>query len=269
MSIFDDFKKSSTQRKTGSVSRDFGTLSKMIRAPLLMILSDSIRYYSGSWGTIAHELPSSLYGEIGESWSVDQLLQVFEITMKGEIVESDKVIIYLLNFICEHDAAPEGFPDKLSVVFNKSDSPYLMDTRTWPYKIKEKPIAAQNQTAEQNEGTGFNAEETEDEWEPLPIERGSEKLVEAINSLTAAIEAIREDNGYAANKPDERKAVLLEAEAGKKALEEQEQVFKFQIRNLVHALKKAAKTFISTTISGGKIASALNAIINLAKNWLG
>ena len=107
-----------------------------------------------------------------------------------------------------------------------------------------------------------------DDWEPLPIEQGSEKLAEAINSLTATIEAIREDNGYAANKPDERKAVLSEAEAGKKALEEQDQVFKFQIRNLVRALRKAAETFISTTILGVKIALTLNAIFNLTKDWL-
>jgi hypothetical protein len=58
---------------------------------------------------------------------------------------------------------------------------------------------------------GISDEDFDDpdrEWEPLPLERDDPSLQHTIEVIDETIEDIRKDNGYAANLPEEREAVL-------------------------------------------------------------
>jgi hypothetical protein len=48
----------------------------------------------------------------------------------------------------------------------------------------------------------------EDEWQPLPLERGDESLTTAIASLEDTMRLVRADNGYSVAHPEERAYVL-------------------------------------------------------------
>lgn len=47
-----------------------------------------------------------------------------------------------------------------------------------------------------------------DPWEPIPVERAGEELLEVEKTLTETVEAVRSDNGYSATFAEERKFVL-------------------------------------------------------------
>jgi hypothetical protein len=47
-----------------------------------------------------------------------------------------------------------------------------------------------------------------DEWTPLDIDRADPIYLDAVNSVEEAIEAIRQDNGFAATYPQEREGIL-------------------------------------------------------------
>lgn len=53
-----------------------------------------------------------------------------------------------------------------------------------------------------------------DQWSPLSLDRESEKFIEATKSLEKAIEAIEQDNGFAATYPDERSGILATLQDG-------------------------------------------------------
>jgi hypothetical protein len=55
--------------------------------------------------------------------------------------------------------------------------------------------------------TDFDEKEP-DEWEPLPLERGSNKLEDVVNRLDETIETLRSDNGYSVTAPEEKSYVL-------------------------------------------------------------
>lgn len=53
-----------------------------------------------------------------------------------------------------------------------------------------------------------------DEWTPLEIDRTDTDYLEAVDSVEEAIEAIRQDNGFAATRPLEREGVLRVLQEG-------------------------------------------------------
>jgi hypothetical protein len=53
-----------------------------------------------------------------------------------------------------------------------------------------------------------------DDWVPLPIDREATEYLEAVESLEAAIETIRADNGFAAHYPEEREEILSSLNEG-------------------------------------------------------
>jgi hypothetical protein len=53
-----------------------------------------------------------------------------------------------------------------------------------------------------------------DEWTPLEIERSDPAYLDAVNSVEEAIEAIRQDNGFAATRPQEREGILQTLQEG-------------------------------------------------------
>ena len=60
------------------------------------------------------------------------------------------------------------------------------------------------------EANFFTAQERMDsnEWAPLEIDRADPTYLDAVNSVEEAIEAIRQDNGFAATRPEEREGIL-------------------------------------------------------------
>ena len=59
-----------------------------------------------------------------------------------------------------------------------------------------------------------------DPWIPLPIDRESSDYKETVEEIEKAIETIRQDNGYAANEPEERNSILETLETGVRWLKE-------------------------------------------------
>jgi hypothetical protein len=62
----------------------------------------------------------------------------------------------------------------------------------------------------------FTAQERmdSDEWTPLEIDRTDAAYLEAVNSVEEAIEAIRQDNGFAVTRPQEREGILETLQEG-------------------------------------------------------
>ncbi len=83
----------------------------------------------------------------------------------------------------------------------------------------------------------------EDEWEPLPIEYSSEAAKEAMEAVEKTIEAVRSDNGYTANYPEERDNILWALSAGVVALREVSLTRMFYESNLIRPLRKLIERF--------------------------
>ena len=62
--------------------------------------------------------------------------------------------------------------------------------------------------------------EDSDEWEPLPIDRTTSEYKNIVEAVNDAIEKIEADNGYAANKPEERDNVVWSLRQGIAAIRE-------------------------------------------------
>jgi hypothetical protein len=67
-------------------------------------------------------------------------------------------------------------------------------------------------------------------WEPLPLDRSDENLIEVTEKIDDAIRDIEGDNGYAANVPGERDYVIQSLKAFRTTLEESAQITGMQIK---------------------------------------
>ncbi|WP_151115391.1 hypothetical protein [Hypericibacter adhaerens] len=59
-----------------------------------------------------------------------------------------------------------------------------------------------------------SAPEQADTWQPLKIDRQQPEYQEVVNSVEAALEAIRGDNGYATSQADEREQIVTAIQTG-------------------------------------------------------
>lgn len=82
-----------------------------------------------------------------------------------------------------------------------------------------------------------------DEWQPLPIDREDEHFVEALEAIEEAIEAIEGDNGYAATEPEERNGILYSAKGTLQALKEGTPSREQLISSLLKPFNYIAKKF--------------------------
>jgi hypothetical protein len=69
-----------------------------------------------------------------------------------------------------------------------------------------------------------------DDWQPIPVERADALLDKVTSTLDDAIEAVRADNGYAANHPEERQLVLDSLKALRSRLTEDVQISWMYVR---------------------------------------
>lgn len=101
------------------------------------------------------------------------------------------------------------FAERSSELSEDTQSPFYRFKRTNFYKpwLNE---ALKNLAKE----AAFQALKDEDfsnpdrEWEPIPLDRSEPKLTEVIESVEEAIKIVSADNGYAANRPEERNYVV-------------------------------------------------------------
>lgn len=101
-------------------------------------------------------------------------------------------------------------------------------------------------------------------WEPLPLDRSDEQLVEATAKIDEAIEKIEADNGYAANVPGERDFVLQSLKSFSKELKESAQITGMQIRTFaLEPLALVAKRF-----TGAALELVAGAAKEALVNWL-
>ena len=96
----------------------------------------------------------------------------------------------------------------------------------------------------------------------------SRPYAEKIDEL---IQALEQDNGYAANEPDERSFILSALQAGAQALRDQTVIYRMQFRAFIwEPVKQVATRFGPSAI--GVIADTAKEIIkdwlkSAAKNW--
>jgi len=110
-------------------------------------------------------------------------------------------------------------------------------------------------------------ESDSDEWQPLPLERGSEELNEAIQSLDRLINEIRADNGYAVVEPGERDYVIETLSNASNHLKHATTVTLPYLRTYVfEPLAIVAKRFKDAAISLSATA-AKEAVIELIKQY--
>ena len=112
---------------------------------------------------------------------------------------------------------------------------------------------------------------TEAAWEPLPLDRQNPALAQAIEKIDELIQALEQDNGYAANEPDERSFILSALQAGAQALRDQTVIYRMQFRAFIwEPVKHVATRFGTSAI--GVIEDTAKEIIkdwlkSAAKNW--
>lgn len=94
-----------------------------------------------------------------------------------------------------------------------------------------------------NENVDPNFEISVEDWHPLPIDRGDEKYTQAIEATEEAIKAIEQDNGYAANEPDERNAILATSKGTLEAIKEGKPTKEQVESGLLKSLKQVVKRF--------------------------
>lgn len=106
-----------------------------------------------------------------------------------------------------------------------------------------------------------------DEWAPITIDQTDQVVAEATKKLSAATEAIEQDNGYSIAHPQERDAVVADLKGGLEKLKSGVVSVGWLKRTLV-ALKLAGGHF-ANTIKGQLIDGALAAVKDVAKNHAG
>jgi hypothetical protein len=73
----------------------------------------------------------------------------------------------------------------------------------------------------------------DDEWEPIPLDRQEPSLAEAIEALDELAEELRQENGYGASFPEEKRYVLDKLNAGRKRLKEDLEISLLYLRTFV------------------------------------
>ncbi|MDA9520021.1 hypothetical protein XI06_06510 [Bradyrhizobium sp. CCBAU 11434] len=84
-----------------------------------------------------------------------------------------------------------------------------------------------------------------DEWAPIKLDPTDPVVAEAVNKLNAATEAIEQDNGYAAERSQERDAVVSDLKGGLEKLKSGEVSIGW-FKRTINALKAASITFANT-----------------------
>jgi hypothetical protein len=103
-----------------------------------------------------------------------------------------------------------------------------------------------------------------DPWEPLPLDRTDEALIEATVKVDEAIAQIQADNGYAANVPGERDYVLQSLKSFSTALKESAQITGMQIKTFaLEPLNAVIKRF-----KGAALELAAAAAKDAILSWL-
>jgi hypothetical protein len=64
-------------------------------------------------------------------------------------------------------------------------------------------------TVDKNDGST-----TDNEWEPLPIDRETPEYEEAVEATEEAAQVVEQDNGYPANEPEERNQIVDSLKVG-------------------------------------------------------
>lgn len=102
-----------------------------------------------------------------------------------------------------------------------------------------------------------------DQWSPLAIDRDDPEFVATLKAVEAALEAIRGDNGYAANEPNERAGIVATLEEGVQWLKERAPT-KAQVQNLVIAPLRWIAVKFAQSVTG----QAANAAAQKLWQWL-
>lgn len=85
-------------------------------------------------------------------------------------------------------------------------------------------------------------------WRPLPIEREEPEYLEALKAVEDAIRVIESDNGYSANEPEERDAILTSLQGGTEALKNGAPTLKYLKDTLESGFRYLAKKFTDSAI---------------------
>ncbi len=110
----------------------------------------------------------------------------------------------------------------------------------------------------------FDPDEMEIQWEPIPLDRSDGTLDRAIEAVGNVIEAIEQDNGYAANAGGEREYVLSNLKAFQRAVSEQAEIYWMQIKTF--ALTPLGK--VITRFGSAAVGIAATAARDLILEWL-
>lgn len=104
------------------------------------------------------------------------------------------------------------------------------------------------------------------DWAPIPLEYGTNEASAAISAVEKALEAIAQDNGYAATNPAERNSIVLVLKDAVANLKMgMELTYFYAKRSIVVPLVRAAKRF-GNSVVGHIIKGALEAIKEWAKD---
>lgn len=106
-------------------------------------------------------------------------------------------------------------------------------------------------------------EPEEDEWAPITLDQASPAVAEATKKLSAATDAIEQDNGYSVTHPQERDAVVQDLKGGLEKFKSGVVSIGW-LRRTAFALKTAGMRF-ANTVKGQVIDGALMAIKEMVK----
>ncbi|MDH2346297.1 hypothetical protein [Bradyrhizobium sp. SSUT77] len=102
-----------------------------------------------------------------------------------------------------------------------------------------------------------------DEWAPIKLDPTDPLVAEAVDKLNAATEAIEQDNGYAAERSQERDAVVSDLKGGLEKLKSGEVSIGW-FKRTINALKTASTTF-ANTVKAQTIEGAMQGLREVAK----
>ncbi|MGX4803999.1 hypothetical protein [Bradyrhizobium guangdongense] len=105
-----------------------------------------------------------------------------------------------------------------------------------------------------------------DEWAPITLDQTNPVVAEATKQLSAATQAIEEDNGYSVTHPQERDAVVADLKGGLEKLKSGVVSVGWMTRTIT-ALKTAGVRF-ANTVKGQAVDGALAAIKEVVKSHM-
>ncbi|WP_128928766.1 hypothetical protein [Bradyrhizobium guangxiense] len=104
------------------------------------------------------------------------------------------------------------------------------------------------------------------EWAPVKLDSADPVVAEAISKLSAATQAIEQDNGYASERKQERDAVVADLKGGLEKLKEGE-VSVGWIRRTINALRLASITF-ANNVKAQTIDGAMQGLKEVVKTHM-